>query len=167
MNSNFVDVLEMAAVRDSRKKIQNALIDKTDLPLISFTLNIPGAEKDTLLYREIHDKGIKEVESLFPNIIKEKIVRNLKTGPEAYFAINLDPKSIKKRTISIEENYKAGRIFDLDVIKTDGFALSRIDIHQKPRRCLLCNEKASICSRNRTHSVPELLKKINSVINML
>ncbi|MCP4178790.1 MAG: citrate lyase holo-[acyl-carrier protein] synthase [bacterium] len=162
---NYVDVYEMTAARDSRFQTQTTLINETGLSLISFTLNIPGSEKNNSIFKTIHDNGIFEIESLFSSNIKKALKRDLKTGPEAYFSIDLDPYSIKENTIKIEEKHKLGRIFDIDVINIQFKSVSRIEINKEPRKCLLCNNPASICSRNRSHTVPELIKKIEEIFH--
>ncbi|MCP4162958.1 MAG: citrate lyase holo-[acyl-carrier protein] synthase [Deltaproteobacteria bacterium] len=162
---NNVDVYEMTAARDNRLQTQTSLINETGLPLISFTLNIPGSEKNNSIFKKIHDSGISEIESLFSASIKKALNRDLKTGLEAYFSIDLDPYSIKEKTIEIEEKHKLGRIFDIDVINPNLKSISRIEVNKESRKCLLCNNPASICSRNRSHTVPELIKKIEEIFH--
>ncbi len=162
-NSNLVNVNDMAAARENRVEMQKLLLEKIKVPVISFTLNIPGPEKNKGIFRKIHKKGIEEIEKYFSGNIKEKIVKNLKTGSEAFFAVDLNVEFIKEKTISIEDNYHLGRIFDIDVINTKGIALSRTERGMPRRKCLICNKQVSLCSRNRSHSVNELLNKIHQL----
>jgi len=159
-NSTIVDVYEMTDARDNRKKTQKLFIKNWGLPLITFTLNIPGPEKNRQIFRNIHESGIKDIESVFALYIKDKIIRNLKTGPEAYYVIDLDSNIIKTKTVEIENNNKMGRIFDMDVIKTNLSSLSRKNINMRARKCFLCDNNAFVCSRNRTHTVNELIEMI-------
>ena len=59
----------------------------------------------------------------------------------------------------LEDSVALGRLFDIDVIQTDGMKISRTDLGFSTRKCLICNQEAFVCSRARTHSVKELLEQ--------
>lgn len=154
--------------REKRAEKQRELINIYQNTLISFTLNIPGAEKRNPTFSKIHKKGI---ELLVEELIKQNIKLLCKTvqisadGDEAFLVVDADPWIIKRITTSIEENHKLGRLFDIDVINKNGEQVSRSGIGLHSRRCLLCNNSAKECGRSRSHSVSELLAKIYELID--
>jgi holo-ACP synthase len=157
---NDVQVQDMTEARENRKKIQNSLLNIYKLPIVSFTLNIPGPEKSNPFFQKILIHGCTALDEIFNNSINVTIHRALFTGSESYYVIDQNPLQIKTRTIEIENNHPSGRIFDMDVFDNKCELLSRKDLNQKPRKCLICNEMAAICSRSRKHSIEELLNKI-------
>lgn len=160
---SLVDVYQMAEAREYRKKIQEELIEKNKLPLISFTLNIPGPKKNSTLYRDIHLEGITAIKTAFPTGIVDQKLRDVPTGCEAYFSLKYPATEIKKKVINIEDNHKLGRIFDIDVFDVNQYLISRRDLNCSSRKCLICSEEAALCSRSRKHSVEELIYEIHSI----
>lgn len=53
---NLLAVLEAREVRAGR---QQALLNQHVIPMISFTLNIPGPIKNSAAYRRAHDLGLQ------------------------------------------------------------------------------------------------------------
>lgn len=162
----LIDVFEMTEARDNRRNLQLEIITKYHLPLISFTLNIPGPRKSSLLFTKIHNEGISAIKASFPRLINLELKKDLKTGPEAYFVIKLPVDQIKRRTIEIEEKHSLGRIFDIDVFDENGIAFSRSRLSHGQRKCFICDDIASLCSRSRKHTVDELIRKIESVYRL-
>jgi len=160
---SLINVYHMAEAREYRKKKQEELVRKNNYPLISFTLNIPGPEKNSPLYRKIHEEGMSAIKVALASEIVNIISRDEATGCEAYITLNLPADKIKKRTIEIEENHILGRIFDIDVIDTENQSVSRRSLNYPPRKCLICNEEAALCSRSRKHSVNELIAEIKLI----
>ncbi|MBI9097969.1 MAG: citrate lyase holo-[acyl-carrier protein] synthase [Spirochaetaceae bacterium] len=162
-----VDVYDMATARELRGITQKKMIEQYHSPLISFSLNIPGPEKDNTLYRKIHRVGEIVIEKAFAQHIIHRISQNGKTGPQAYYAIKMPSPLIKKETVKIEENHPYGRIFDIDVIDLQCKPISREKLNIPGRKCFICEEEAALCSRSRKHGVEELLQKIHSIAEML
>ena len=160
---SLINVYDMAKAREYRKNMQKKMITKNKLPLISFTLNIPGPEKNSVLYQKIHKEGLTAISKTFASLIVEQVSRDENTGCEAYFTINLPAIEIKMKTIDIEKNHLLGRIFDIDVIDVNYQSVSRSSLNCPPRRCLICREIAVLCSRSRKHSIEELLVEIKSI----
>ena len=155
--------------REDRALMQEKIIDKYNLPIISFTLNIPGPIKDSLEYRKIHEVGMELISNTFKkadyNIeFRSNIQKN--TGPEGYFAIAIDPLELKKITIRIENEHPLGRLFDIDVFDSNHKQISRSDLGLNPRRCLICKEQAKVCNKSRVHSLEELTDEIEIIYNL-
>lgn len=159
---------EILKSREDRALIQERLIHKYSLPIISFTLNIPGPKKDSLDYRNIHDVGmdiiLDKLKKTQYNIVYMEKFHKV-TGPEGYFSINIDPIELKCITVSIENEHPLGRLFDMDVFNGKRFQITRADIGLNPRKCLICEDNAKVCSRSRKHKLEELISEINKTYN--
>ena len=53
---------------------------------------------------------------------------------------------------------------DIDVITADG-PVDRASVGLEPRRCLLCSNPARYCMRARTHSVEDLLERVQQMVS--
>ena len=73
----------------------------------------------------------------------------------------LEYDKIKELTTELEENHPFGRLFDMDVIGTDGEKLSR-GVY---RKCLICGCQAHECARSRKHTVAEMQAKIEEMLS--
>lgn len=155
--------------REDRALKQEEIIAKYKQPIISFTLNIPGPIKDSSRYREIHDLGM----DLISNTLKsedydieymEKI--NKSTGPEGYFSINIDPLELKKITVKIENEHALGRLFDIDIFDSNIEQIARAELGLGPRKCLICENEAKVCNKAASHSIEELLNRIDNIYNL-
>ena len=69
-------------------------------------------------------------------------------------------KNTKILTTEIEETHPIGRLFDIDVIDTDGQKLSRPSY----RKCIICGCQAQECARTRKHTVEEMQAKIEEML---
>ena len=131
---------------------------KTDYPnhsVISYQLNIPGPIKndEQLLYA--FEEGLKQIKDA--QLILDW--RDNLTGPEAILIYEKTPEEAKLDMIQIEDHFPLGRLFDLDVAGADRKALNIA-----PRKCLICDEAAHVCSRSRKHGLEEVLEKIYTII---
>ena len=83
------------------------------------------------------------------------------SGDELIMALDAPAEDIKTLATEIEESHPLGRLFDMDVIGTDGMKLSRGTY----RKCIICGCQAQECARSRKHSVEELQAKIEDLLN--
>lgn len=154
-------------LKEERFIRQRKLIQEYNLPIISFTMNIPGSQKTEDVIVSLH----KRVSTL----IKQKLISHnidfiheeaLVTllGPECILVVNGLAHKVKKLMIEIEENNLIGRMLDIDVIDEELRVISRCDFGYKRRSCFLCSEEAITCMLNQTHSREELKKKIDEII---
>lgn len=162
-----VTLEQMLEAREVRAARQKELILQYKLPLISFTLNIPGNRKKTDDNKNVFQEGYSELikkllecktspvywETLYPV-----------TGYEAFVVVDSDERELKELGMQIENTHPLGRLLDYDVIGRDGIAVSRESLHYPERKCLLCDETAHACARNRTHPTAELCEKIKWMI---
>ena len=157
---------EILNSREERAARQKSLIEEYNNSLISFTLNIPGAKKDSPIYREIHHIGMKKIlddieKHAYKILYSQSYHKN--TGSEGFIIVDIDPLELKKMTLHIEETHDLGRIFDIDVLDNNHRQIGRSDLGVGPRKCLICSEDAKVCSRSRRHSIDQLLEKIDEL----
>jgi holo-ACP synthase len=152
--------------REIRVQYQEYLLDKYKNTVVSYKLNIPGPIKYNSLIKQIFDEGLtvfklKLDEYLFQNLEEKTMYKN--SGPEYFGTFNIEPEKIKGLTALIEETHPLGRLFDFDVIASNGLQLSREHIGIEPRKCLLCGKNAFECGRSRSHGVEALIAKIETM----
>lgn len=161
-SGNCVSLEEILNARENRVKIQQKMLQKAPTCLLSFTLNIPGPVKVfpyTKWAYEVGSSIISKGVSLLNGDVLEQFETKNETGWEGFFALNLPPEEIKTYLLEQEEHHPLGRLFDFDVLRTDGSKLSRQELGFPERTCLLCGNPAFLCGRSRTHSAQELLAK--------
>lgn len=114
---------------------------------------------------KIASAAVSAVHEAFSPAYEE--LRDLETGYEGYFIVDMDPMEAKRMAVSIEEEHPLGRLFDLDVIVSeDGVRpLGRQELGLPQRLCLICGKPARECMRARTHTTEELLEKIDSILS--
>lgn len=159
-----VSLQEMLDAREQRAWRQTQLLSEFQKPLMCFTMNIAGEVKDSPLIRRGFQRGLTDWEQL---LSVEKIpvlhqeVRYERTGCEAIFVLDASAERIKSLTTALEEASPLGRLFDMDVLDSNGEKQQRTH----PRRCLLCGEVAQICARSRRHSVKQLQETTREILH--
>lgn len=148
---------EILDAREKRAQKQQALLAKYKTPLVCFTMNIPGPEKlsrDIVIGFAVGNWMLRDALTGLPVLHRE--LHRKPTGCEAYYAVDMPAKKLKQLVIDIEDTEPIGRLFDMDVIDTDGTKLTREQLGHPRRKCLICDEDAVICARSRAHSVAQL-----------
>ena len=148
MKGQEVVLTDMLACRERRVNIQNEYIQRYHCPVISFCMNIPGPIKTNEQIKKAFLSG-KETEF------------DEKTGNEIILTVDYPADKIKELTTELEESHPFGRLFDMDVIGTDGEKLSR-GVY---RKCLICGCQAQECARSRKHTVAEMQAKIEEMLS--
>lgn len=169
MTGERVTLIDMLDCRERRSYLQNKLIQEHHCPVISFCMNIPGPIKTNsqiraaflagkkLLLNEIKKNNLPfHTENMENHIIEI----HEKTGDELLLSVPLPACEIKKITVFIEETHPYGRLFDMDVIGTDGQKLSRPTL----RKCIICGRPAQECARTRRHTIEEMQSKIDEIL---
>ncbi len=159
LKSKEISLHQMLDARERRQYIQNKLIKKYNLPVISFTLNIVGPYKIFPLQNASYLEGVTAIKTQcmawgIPIIHIEEIKAD--TGFECFFVVSASAKKAKRILLELEESHSLGRLYDIDIIDTDLSKISRSLFNIKERSCLICNKPAFECSRSRTHSIEEV-----------
>lgn len=162
-----VQLLEVLASRDKRQFLQQECLDKHSCCLLSISLISPGGVKKNKLLEYIFDRALQVIVLFIDKnkiTINEKIILNEDTGLYALFALEINPLSLKKHMIEIEESLPIARLWDLDVLDENGKIISRTEVDNNlPRKCLICDNNAKICARERKHSINEIYRKMQSL----
>ena len=148
-----VSLLDILNAREARVQRQQQLLAAHRAPLLCFTMNIAGPVKTTPLIQRGFEEGLTLLDQQLPQetiLFRENQV--LPTGCEAVFAIDLPAEEIKDICTELEENHPLGRLFDMDVIGTDGRKLER----KSQRGCIVCGAPGRFCAASRAHSVEQL-----------
>lgn len=148
-------LLEILEAREQRALRQRELLAETGLPLVCFTLNIPGPEKDSPLIQKGFFLGLRLLEKSLGPGIRHRESRLTAAGWEAFVRVEMDPAELKRITAHLEDKIPGGRVFDMDVLTPSG-KLGRLELGISERKCLLCENKAALCGRSRAHSLEAL-----------
>ncbi len=165
MPLRYMTVEDMMKAREDRVRAQALLLEKTDGPLISFTLNIPGPYKVFWGTSYCFEKGLAALKEALAGAGAEcgpEYVKRAASGYEALLCVKGDAKSVKAVCSALEDTGPLGRLFDLDVLTAGpgGYPvkLSREELPEGgPRRCLVCGKPARECAARRTHELKELV----------
>lgn len=168
-NDNLNSILKnILLAKENRVARQKQLLKSYKGTLVSFTINIPGPIKNSRKFTQIHEIGMRAFTSEMNKgkvvVINQELVEGV-AGPTGFFNVDASPLNIKQIAVSIEETHPLGRLFDFDVLDQEGNAISRDFLNLKERCCLICNDTAAtICRRNQSHSLDELLRKIDVML---
>lgn len=148
-------LLEILEARERRVTRQKQLLEAYRMPLVCFTLNIPGPEKNSPLIHRGFQLGLRQLEKALDSHIRHRESRLTAAGWEGFFCVESDPTEVKRITSHLEDNLPGGRVYDMDVLTVQG-KLGRAELGLTERKCLLCEKPAAICGRSRAHSLEAL-----------
>ena len=175
--------------RDERVEHQKDLLGThPGKSLLCLTVQLPGPEKRNRTSLAIAQAGVKAIREAFKPEYEE--LRDLETGYEAYFLVSLLATEAKRIACQIEDKHPLGRLMDIDVLTTTAegnyfsgrcpknqfpsaiakpthvSVVSRADIGLEPRKCLLCDNEVRYCMRAKTHTVGELMARIEEMVRV-
>lgn len=165
---------ELLTSRDARHAMQTKLLaEHSGKTLVCLTVVMPGSVKrnhQSLCVAHAAVEAMREAFHLndMSDAEREAVLteRDLNTGYEAYLITPLPLLEAKRIAVTIEDTHPLGRLFDIDVINSDGIPVARNDIGEKPRRCLVCEHEARYCMRMRWHTQEEIWAKINEMVDL-
>jgi holo-ACP synthase len=158
----------LLAARDQRALRHSAALAHFGKPMISVQVVTPGPVKDGWLPRHVMEIALRELDALYSAKnwpVASSEVFWEKTGPEAVHVIDAEARLLKLATIELEERHPVGRLWDLDVLAPGEIRLSRKQLGFPARRCMVCEHPAHECGRSRRHPLPELLERIEKMVN--
>ena len=180
-----VTLEQLLKSRDERVEHQKDLLGShPGKSLLCLTVQLPGPEKRNRTSLAIALAGVEAVRNAFTPEYEE--LRDLETGYEAYFLVSLPAPDAKRLACRIEDTHPLGRLMDIDVLcasvspTAEGYyfscsspknqfpsaiaSLTRTEIGQEPRKCLLCDNEVRYCMRAKTHTTAELLARIEEMV---
>lgn len=156
VNVTLEDILR---ARDTRANAQRRLLRAYRLPLVSFTMNIAGPVKSSPLIELAFDAGLVALCSALGQPVTAEIIRPA-TGCEALLVYDRPAPELKAVCLTLEAAAPVGRLYDLDVLDTDGSKLSR----PEPRTCLICGGPVTVCSRSRAHGLDAIMSRTREIL---
>ena len=151
-----VSLQEMLAAHEHRSALRTRLLQQYKKKSDQFHLEHPGSGKSPGWCSQAFATGCRRIEALLKDrlvLVQHMETIKRKTGYEAFYCIDANPEFIKTLMVTLEDQDRLGRLFDIDVIRPDGSKVSREELGRPSRTCLLCKEPAHACSRSRRHSV--------------
>ncbi|KFA58688.1 holo-ACP synthase CitX [Gilliamella sp. Choc4-2] len=163
-----ISLEQMLLAKEKRVVNQQSVLTLYQHPIISLSLVIPGAIKNSSGAKYLFNEAIKALHKCFLKnnitIIDEKHYCDI-TGYEAIFSINYCAEKLKQYCINIENSHPLGRLWDIDVIDpVTKKSLSRVLFANQPRQCLVCDDIAKVCGRAKRHSINEVFIAIEKKI---
>lgn len=145
--------------KERRSQQQQTLLQRYKKPLISFTINYPGAIKYNQEVQQFFKLGCEAILEQFkatPLLFEQQ--EQLATGATAFFIYDIEAQELKERCIQLEQsNQPWRRLWDIDVFDPNTTkALSRTEFAHAPRKCLICEQNAKECARSKAHSLFEI-----------
>ena len=156
VNVTLKDILR---ARDTRADAQRRLLQAHRLPLVSFTMNIAGPVKSSPLIELAFDAGLAALYGTLGQPVTAEIIRPA-TGCEALLVYDRPAAALKAACLTLETAAPIGRLYDLDVLDTDGSKLSR----PEPRACLICGGPVTVCSRSRAHGLDAIVGRTHEIL---
>lgn len=145
---------DILAARDARVTRQQAMLAQGGV-LLSLTLVAPGAVKRSPLLDAIFAAALAALRPLVDDA-RARIEAVDDSGHHALYLLDGEARDWKTRMLALENRAPLSRLWDIDIIDRDGVAVSRRDLGLPPRRCLLCDDDAKTCARERRHSIAAL-----------
>lgn len=159
---------QVLAAREARVREQDRLLAAYGVPVVSFTMNIPGPVKDTPLIRRAFFSGRAALDAALAEAglaVESAATLTAPTGCEALYAVRGEALTVKRVCTRIENATALGRLFDMDVLDEDGRKLDRAEVSNGARRCIVCGAEGRGCASRRTHTVEELQAAVRRILH--
>ncbi|MBO4411153.1 MAG: citrate lyase holo-[Lachnospiraceae bacterium] len=145
--------------REKRVRERETLLHTFGCPVLTYTLNIPGAEKDSALIRRFFKSYLDILMGrLAPFFAAPLNVVYPETGPECMVPVRMDANELKRIAVEIESSSGSARLLDLDVTDASGRQVSRTDLGFPERECIVCGKIGRQCAAAETHPKEEVVK---------
>ena len=182
-----MDFCQLLAERERRWNKRLSLAGLYNCPVLSLTLNIPGPDKnlpgaDAALW-QLRADLCAAVQAAGGQMVDECRLSG-PDGPGWVAAVRMDTIALKELAVAVEENHPLGRLADADVMDSQGQPVNREHLPgvaqngsagqldhapaqgREPRRCFLCSRPASLCRREGSHSIEELLVAVRGLLRL-
>lgn len=147
-----ITLQEVLDAREARVSRQKRLLAAYGRPLLSFTMNMAGPVKRSALADFAFREGLAALRGRLGTALLHEEITDAPAGLEAVLACTLPAPALKELAVGLETAQPVGRLYDLDVIGTDGGKLSR----ETGRTCLVCGGPVGPCARSRAHGLPAI-----------
>ena len=185
-----MDFVQLLAERERRWNKRLEMAGMHACPVLSLTLNIPGPDKNlpgAEAALQILRAALREAVLMAGGTLLDEGRLFGTDGPCWIAAVNLDALALKELAVAVEEHHALGRLADADVMTAQGQPVNREHlpaavVHggpeaggqfpqgesrgRAPRQCFLCNRPASLCRRERRHSLEDLLAAVRGMLRL-
>lgn len=159
MAGEEIGLEDMLLLRERRADLQHSLLQRPGCAcVVCLTLNIAGPVKRTPLTDLFFDEGRRKIAAVLTGLSLDWREERLEAaaGLTACYCCGGDPVTVKRSMILLEEESRAARLWDIDVLYGLGQKVSRAELGVPERRCFLCGNPAVGCARSRRHTVEEM-----------
>ena len=157
-----ITLMELLDAKEKRSHTQMRLLKSFGCTLVCLTVNYVGDIKSNDITKTIFNQGARAIVDSFT--VEYYCINLLSTGEEGFFVVDYDATTAKKLVAKIEEMHPLGRFMDIDVFDQDGAQITRQQINEPPRKCLLCDRDARECYLLRSHTPQQLKDFIDSAV---
>jgi holo-ACP synthase CitX len=140
--------------------------------VLTLTLNIPGPDKCLPQWLTFFAAARENVLQMLKNTgfdFDSTFSCISSAGSEEHFLFRSsslrEAQTLKRLTVTFEENHPGGRLVDLDVMAPGGEIIDRKSLELLPRRCLCCSRPAKECAPQARHSLDEVLKAAQRLLH--
>jgi len=163
-----IALAQMLEARDRRAARQREMLAHFALPVVSLGVVMPGPVKDGPPSRIAFAVAMEALGPLLAG--RGWLIRHVErvvaaTGPEALVSVEAEASALKTALIDLEDGHPLGRLWDFDVICPERGQISRRVLGRAPRRCLICGDEGHACSRAQRHSLADLMKVIEEMVD--
>ena len=162
-----VTLQQILDAREQRVFRQQALLKEYGKPLLCFTMNIAGPEKNNRLIVQGFRLGLSMLDAQLTGEcvpVLQRQVYEEDTGCEGFYVVDAPPGKLKQLAVQIEDASAVGRLFDMDVLTPEGDKVSRESLGLPGRTCLICGKPVHLCSRSRAHGLAQLQEKTTALL---
>ncbi|MBR2896088.1 MAG: triphosphoribosyl-dephospho-CoA synthase CitG [Oscillospiraceae bacterium] len=157
MELKEVTLAQMLTARDDRRERIADALRHYGLPLVSFSMNIPGPVKYSPLIRRGFREGCRRLKNALRQFPLTEIAHvETVTGCEVLYTVDADALAVKAICAQLEDQDALGRLFDMDIIGKNGEKLDRALLGLDERGCMVCGAPGRGCASRRLHTLDEL-----------
>lgn len=157
------DVDIFLRAREARQAMLSVVLSRKQRSTLFLSLNIPGVEKSPRGSEGLFASMRSQLAHSFSEICAAEEGRDA-LGPFLLASFDIDAIELKKRCILWETATTAGRLIDLDVYDAQGRQVDRQSLGLSGRPCLVCDQPAVDCMRNKRHATHEVIGKVNDLL---
>ncbi len=148
--------------REARMKYIRLLIEKHNKLIVVIKSNICGNDKNPCYSKFLKNYFYIKVSKVLDVCSFEYV----KSDDGDYYILvisNKDVLNVKSLLVGLE-NSNLGRLIDLDLYSNKQKSVSRSDLNLESRKCIVCNNDISICSRMKFHLVSEVNECFKNIL---
>ena len=132
-------------------------------PTVLFlSLNVPGADKAPKGAVGLFSWALREILAMCPPFVSLAVSQDA-LGHFAIVASGREPLEVKRLAVALEASHPAARLVDLDVYR-GAEQIGRGELGLPARPCLLCDQPAVDCMRQKSHPQHEVIAKAHELL---